>query len=116
MLVPSTIFSSRLKASFQASRRENPVDLKYSHQESDEMSLEIPEGFTVEHLPAPMEERQKIGSYAISTTQSGPAIKVNRRLVMDLYYFEPRDYQALRDFHDFARNDEEQIVLHMAWK
>jgi len=115
MLVPSTIFSSRLKASFQASRRENPVDLKYSHQEADEISLEIPEAFSVEHLPAPMEEQQKIGSYAISAAQSGSVIKVNRRLVMDLYYFEARDYQALRDFRDFARsNDEEQIVLHTA--
>jgi len=117
MLLASEIFSSRLQASFRASSRENPVDLRYSHQEADEMSLEIPEGFTVEHLPAPMEERQKIGIYSISVAQSGSVIKVNRRLVMDIYFFEVRDYQALRDFHDFARsNDEEQIVLHTAGK
>jgi hypothetical protein len=115
LLFPPVILHSQEEKAFQTSQRENPVYLDYGYQTSDELTLQIPEGFKIESVPAGQGRKTSFASYAISTAQHGAVLTMKRNFDMHGYYFEVKRYPELRDFYDFVRaNDEEQVVLHAA--
>jgi hypothetical protein len=115
LLFSAVIVRSQEAKAFQASQRENPVYLKYGYQTSDELTLQLPEGFKIESLPDPQGMETAFASYKISIGQQGAVLTMKRKFVMHKYYFEVNWYRELRNFYDFVRaNDEEQVVLHAA--
>jgi hypothetical protein len=115
LLLPAILFHSGWEKSFQSSQREHPIYLDYGHQESDDVTLELPGNLTVERLPAPQGLKEKFASYQFSTDLQGTSLRMKRQVAMDGYYFTVAQYPRLRDFYDFVRaNDEELTVLHAA--
>ena len=112
LLVPAILFHTGWEKSFQSPQREHPVYLEYGHQESDDVTLEIPGELKVERVPSPQGLREKFASYQFSTDLQGTQLNMKRQVSMDGYYFPVAQYSRLRDFYDFVRaNDEEMTVL-----
>ncbi len=114
LLLPIVVLRSRSEKAFQTSTRENPVYLKYGHQEHDEFALELPQGYKLESLPVPGGIKTRFSSYQLSTEQHGAKLELKRNFVMDGYAFPVEKYSELRNFYDFVRtNDEEQAILQL---
>lgn len=115
MLVPAIVFHTGWEKSFQSAQREHPVYLEYGHQESDDVTVELPGELKVERIPAPQGMKEKFASYQFSTELQGTQLKLKRQVSMDGYYFPVAQYTRLRNFYDFIRtNDEEVTVLKAA--
>lgn len=114
LLLPVAVLHSRAEKAFQTSKRENPVYLKYGHQESDEFVLRIPEGYKVESLPRSGGLQTTFSSYKLSADQHGAELNLKRTFVMEGYAFPVAHYPELRNFYEFVRtNDEEQAILQL---
>lgn len=112
LLVPVVVLWQRSGNMFLTSNRENPVYLKYGHQENDEMAIDIPQSYTLESLPLPKSMKTSFASYSRSAEQSGSQLKLKRSFVMETYSFTREQYPALHQFYSFAKtNDEEHAVL-----
>lgn len=114
LLMPIVVLQQRSGNMFQTSTRENPVYLKFGHQESDEMTVDVPQGYKVESLPLPKSVKTSFASYSRSAEQSGSQLKLKRSFAMDVYGYTREQYPALRQFYNFVRtNDEEQAVFQL---
>ncbi|MDC7996926.1 DUF3857 domain-containing protein [Gilvibacter sediminis] len=76
-------------------------------------SIEIPEGYSVESLPAPRSIESKFGSYTLLVLPDGEgAVQVNRSLVLQRFRATPEEYKELRGFmRSVARSDAAKMVL-----
>ncbi|HEY6348468.1 MAG TPA: DUF3857 domain-containing protein [Candidatus Angelobacter sp.] len=114
LLLPVVVLRRRSEKVFQTTNGENPVYLKYSHQENDEVMVEIPQGYKLESVPAPGGVKTRFASYARTAEQKGSQLKLKRSFTMDGYAFTLEQYPGLHDFYDFVRiNDEEQAILQL---
>jgi hypothetical protein len=112
LLVPAILFHTGWEKSFTSSQREYPVYLEYGHQETDDVTVELPPNVTVERVPSPQGLKEKFASYQFSAEMQGSNLKMKRQVAMDGYYFLVNQYSRLHDFYDFVRaNDGEMTVL-----
>lgn len=114
LLFPINTLQRRSEKPFQASSRENPIYFNYGYQEVDDVTLQLPQGYTVENLPVTRGMRSRAYLYRFSTEEKGGVVKLTRNFVMETYYFLPTQYAELRNFYNFVRtNDEEQAILQL---
>jgi len=112
VLLTPGVFQASRQYPFQSSTRVHPIYFAYPLQELDEVTIEIPEGYQVESLPTPRSKAFPFCRYGISRRSEGGKLRLERRLVMDGYFFPVEKYSALRVFYDAVRaGDEEQVVL-----
>jgi hypothetical protein len=112
LLLPLAIFQAKEKSPFQTAKRVHPIYFSYPFQTLDDITLEVPKGYEVESLPTPRSKAFPFGRYEISRRSEGGKLRLERRLVMDGYFFRVEGYSALRVFYDAVRaGDEEQVVL-----
>lgn len=112
LLLPLAVFQANMKYPFQTTKRVHPIYFAYPFQTLDDITLEVPKGYEVESLPTPRSKAFPFGRYEISRRSEGGKLRLERRLVMDGYFFRVEGYSALRVFYDAVRaGDEEQVVL-----
>ncbi len=112
LLLPLAVFQANAKYPFQTTKRVHPIYFGYPFQTLDDITLEVPKGYEVESLPAPRSKEFPFCRYEISRRSEGGKLRLERRLVMDGYFFRVQGYSALRVFYDAVRaGDEEQVVL-----
>src|SRR4029077_595900 len=89
-----------------------PVYYQYAFTELDNISLEVPEGYSLETLAAPQKEGTKFAIYSSGASTKGKRVNLERSLKFAGVFFQPDKYEELRDF--FAKvqaHDELQTVL-----
>jgi hypothetical protein len=99
---------------FSASKRTYPVEMPFTRNELYVLQMEIPKGYAVEELPKPVTVKlnETDGSYEYNITSDGQSIQLRSRLVLDRTFFQPEDYQSLRDFFALVvKKQEEEIVF-----
>jgi hypothetical protein len=112
LLLPLAIFQANEKYPFQSGNRVHPIYFRYPFQELDTIMVTLPQGYQVESLPAPRSKAFPYFRYEISRRSQDGTLRLERRLVMDGYFFRVEAYSALRTFYDSVRaGDEEQVVL-----
>jgi hypothetical protein len=112
LLLPLAVFQANTKYPFQTTKRVHPIYFSYPFQTLDDITLEVPKGYEVESLPAPRSKEFPFCRYGISRRSEGGKLRLERRLVMNGYFFHVQGYSALRVFYDAVRaGDEEQVVL-----
>jgi len=112
MLVPLEIYEIGAKPVFTSATRVNDVYFGYPYQVSDDVTVQVPAGYTVEGLPKPQTLSARSGTYSISATQEGSSMRLKRRLVVEQFYVPVSDYAQLRSFFSSVRtSDEEEVVL-----
>ena len=115
--LPGLFFQSRARHPFVAQdKRATPIDVHYPGSMEDNVTYNLPPGFSVESAPQPVDAAWP--NHAIlkikSSTTPDTAI-VARLLVYNFALLAPTDYSSLHDFYQkVATADQQQLVLSRA--
>lgn len=100
---------------FKSAQRLYPVEMPYGFDRAYTLQMEIPEGYVVDELPKSMvvkmnEAEEGMFEYRIS--QSGNSISFRTRVQMKRAYYDPDEYEMLREFFNLiVSKQSEQIVF-----
>lgn len=99
---------------FKLENRTYPIDYDYPFDESIVMTINIPEGWTIDELPQPVLYRLpgKSGQFRRVIQAQGNQIKMNFQLKINKIRFMPNEYKILKGMYDqMVTSLAEQIVL-----
>ena len=99
---------------FKSSDRKYPVEMPYTIDETYSLSMDIPDGYTVDELPksARVSFNETEGSFEYLIQQSGTGIQLKSRIRLNKSVFQPDEYNTLREFFGFiVKKESEQIVF-----
>ncbi|MFN3969081.1 DUF3858 domain-containing protein [Flavobacterium sp.] len=114
MYVSPFLFFALTVNPFKQEVREYPVDFVYPHQDKYNVSLTIPEGYTLETLPKPKSVSMPDGlanfKYNISSNEK--TIQLSYTIDINNAVIEPEYYEALKSFFkELVNKQTEKIVL-----
>jgi len=114
IMLPGFFFESRGLTPFvKLEKRQTSVDMQYPTQVLEQMTYNLPEGFTAEGLPADHKEVWDKHSFYGTKAVSAPGkFTVARSLTTAFTTATPEEYSDLRSFYQkVAAYDEQQIVI-----
>jgi hypothetical protein len=89
-----------------------PVSLNFEYRDIDTAVIEIPAGYTVENMPAPVKIESKFGKYSASVDVQPDQIIYYRNIEKFSGQFPPSDYNELVKFYDqLYKADRSRVVL-----
>ena len=91
-----------------------PVEFVYGREFSLAVNMTIPDGYEILELPSEVtiRLRQNGGQYRRVLREIDGVVQIRRLLEINQVYFEPREYERLRNFFErVVAYDSEQIVL-----
>ncbi|MFL9843017.1 DUF3857 domain-containing protein [Flavobacterium rhizosphaerae] len=93
--------------------RKTPFEISMGFYDEDEITITLPEGFTMEAKPDDVTINGKFGEYKTQyTLLSENQMLYRRTLFMNEGKYESNDYEDFRDFREkIARNDNAKVVL-----
>ena len=93
--------------------RVNPFEISHGYFDTDEITIDLPVGFTMEAKPENVTISDKFGEYKAEYIMVNPSrIIYKRSLIMSEGYFDSKEYENYRLFREkIARNDNAKIVL-----
>lgn len=93
--------------------RKNPLEISMGFYDVDEVTIQLPEGFTVEAKPDNVTINEKFGEYKAEYIMVSPnEMLYKRSLLMKEGLYDSADYDAYRQFREkIARNDNAKAVL-----
>lgn len=111
-MIPAAIFTAAEKGMFEHTNRVNPVYFEYPYQKLDDVTVELPPGWHVASLPPTQDRDVKAAAYGIKVEQTPGALRLTRKLSIDMLSLKVDLYPALRAFFQVVRTgDAEQVVL-----
>ena len=115
LLLPASVFLAKQKSTFQPAERKYPIYFHYAFSEVDTIIIELPQGFTVEGVPAPQDVNPPFGRYTSASKIVEQKVISSRSLVLRRFLFDPKMYGELKSF--FAKvqlGDEGQVAVRSA--
>jgi hypothetical protein len=100
---------------FKSAERYYPVEMPYTMDETYILTMDVPEGYTVDEIPKQMvvkldEKESALFEYRIS--QSGTTISLRSRLKVSRTLYANEEYENLREFFNLiVKKQNEQIVF-----
>jgi len=111
-IIPAAIFTAGEKGVFEHAERVHPIYFEYPHEKADDITIELPPGWQVGSLPPAKDEDGHIVHYVMKVEPSSGAIRLTRKLSVDIILLDKKYYTALRNFFQTVRTDDgEQVVL-----
>jgi hypothetical protein len=112
LLAPAFFFPTLQKNMFINDFRHYPISFPYPFTESDEISLKLPEGYTLEAPPYRRKAGLSYAGYEISTALNDQQLVTKRSLRFDGLQVPPEQYGELREFFSVVqKGDGGQAVL-----
>jgi Domain of Unknown Function with PDB structure (DUF3857)/Transglutaminase-like superfamily len=112
LLVPTALFQPKNKRVLKSGTRKFPIYYHYAFTETDNVTVQMPEGYILETLAAPQTASTKFASYITNAKMTGPNINLERSLKFGGVFFQPERYDELRDFFSKVQaGDELQSVV-----
>jgi hypothetical protein len=102
---------------FKSKERLYPVEFDFPISKSSTIKIKIPNGYTVESMPANIRLKLPDSSarFSVSTKQEGQQISVSTTLIISKTTFMPEDYGALSQFFKtIIEKQQERIILKKA--
>jgi transglutaminase-like putative cysteine protease len=98
---------------FSAATRHYPVEMKQTFNELYLLRMDIPAGYEIEELPKPVRVRlnEGDGSYEYGFLVDETSIQFRSRLILKRTFFQPEDYQSLRDFFAQVVKKENEVIV-----
>jgi hypothetical protein len=114
LLLPGFFFDTRGGHPFVAQeKREEPVDMHFGQEVTDQITYHLPAGFSVEG--APKDDKIVWADHAVFVDKTVPGqgqITIARMLARAFTFAKPEEYQDLRGFYQkVAAADQQQLVL-----
>jgi len=112
VVLPAAIFTAAEKGVFEHASRVQPIYFEYPYEKSDDVTIELPPGWQVSSVPAPLNLNGKVILYSLKAEQSPGTIRLTRKLTVDCLLLETKYYTALRNlFQSIRTSDGAQIVV-----
>ena len=111
-VLPAGIFTAREKNLFEHANRIYPIYFEYPYEKTDDIAVELPDGWQVSSLPAEQTQDGHVVAYNLKATNDRGTLHITRKLTVDFLMLQQKYYAALRTFFQAVRSgDEQQIVL-----
>jgi hypothetical protein len=111
-LLPVGLFSAPEKGVFENAGRTHPAYFHYPYQKVDDITIDLPLGWTLGSLAKPLDQDAKAAAYVMKAEERAGSLHLTRLLRSDLAMVPKENYPALRAFFQLVRTgDEEQVVL-----
>jgi hypothetical protein len=111
-LIPAALFTASEKGLFEHANRIHPIYFSYPYEKSDDITLELPDGWHVGSLPTALDKGQKELHYTLNAEQGHGTVHLSRKLTINFTLVDPKYYPAIRSFFQSVRGgDSEQVVL-----
>ncbi|OIQ21304.1 MAG: DUF3857 domain-containing protein [Flavobacterium sp. MedPE-SWcel] len=93
--------------------RKMPLEIRTGFYDTDEVTIQLPEGFSIEAKPNDVTITNKFGEYSVEYSMKTPTqILYKRSLIIKDGLYESTDYKEYRLFREkIARNDNAKVVL-----
>lgn len=112
VLLPVGIFSSPEKHIFEHANRVHPIYMEYLFQKLDDVTIELPSGWTASSVPPAQKQGGNVISYTLAVENNKTKIHMSRTMTVDFMLLSVKYYPALQKFYqDMRTGDEQQIVL-----
>jgi len=99
----------------KSAERKYPVEMPYKISQRYTVHIQIPEGYQVEEMPAPLSagiNGKKDAAFDYTVTAANGKLTIQYGLEITKTYFKPEEYKSLREFFsNIAAKLEEQIVF-----
>jgi hypothetical protein len=109
--VTPSLFGAFQRNPFTAESRRTAVHFAHTRRTQDRISIEIPAGYEVEELPAPVVVRDPPFSLAMSYSREGRNLILARRVEIDAATFPAGDYPRLRAFFEKLQEADKRAVV-----
>jgi hypothetical protein len=112
LLLPAALLDTGKKTRLEAPTRKYPIYFNYDYEETDKVTITLPDGYTLESVPEGVEAKLPWAKYARTVKMDGKELTMERLLQFNGIMFNPATYPELKTF--FARintGDESQSVL-----
>lgn len=111
-LISMSAFGASSKNPFAATSRRNPIYFSYAWSEEDDVTLDVPDDYSVETLPADTTYDVSTAAYVTRYKSTSKSVHFTRNFEVRSLYFPAESYSALRNFFSkVAAADQEQITL-----
>jgi len=107
-------FLTQFENPFKQEKREYPVDFFYPNQDKYLFVIEIPEGYTVESIPAPINLAfsDKSMTFKFNVLSDGKKINVSSLFEINTSIYTPDNYEELKAFYsEMIKKQTEKVVL-----
>jgi len=108
------LFLAQTENPFKQEKREYPVDFTFVNQDRSLFVFEIPEGYTIETMPAPINLvfSDDSMSFKFNISNNGRQINVSSIFEVKTSIVAPGDYEELKAFYnEMIKKQTEKIVL-----
>lgn len=111
--LPGLFFESRATHPFVSQdKRTTPIDVHYPRMETDDVTFDLPAGYTVESAPTGEVSWPSFAKLKIGSKIEGGSVEVTRAFGRSFTLLGPEAYGDLHDFYlKVASADQQQIVL-----
>lgn len=111
-VLPVGVFSAPEKQIFAREDRVYPICFQYPFQKKDDLTVELPAGWTVSSVPQALDKDAKAAEYTLKVDDKKTEVHIVRSVRSDLFLVPKETYPALRTFYQLVRSgDDQQIVL-----
>lgn len=112
ILLPISVFQANRSIPLPQSYRVQPVSFGHSLSELDTVTISLPAGYRVEAMPSEADYQASFALFHAKRTSKGETMRLERRAVMNGYYFPLERYGSLRQyFQQVRQSDAENVVL-----
>ncbi len=112
IFIKSNAFGGISNIPAKSSKRRSELVIKHSYTHSDTITISIPEGYSVEHVPNGKELNFMYGSLSTSYDKFENSIRYIRSLTIKRFRGQPVEYNSFIDFLlEINRADNQNIVL-----
>lgn len=114
MYISPLLYFTTTENPFKQETREYPVDFVYPNQDKYNISLTIPDGYTIETLPQPsaMAMPDGLGKFSYNISKNNNQIQLLYSLDINQAIISPEYYEALKNFYkEIVNKQTEKIVL-----
>lgn len=108
------LFLAMTENPFKQEVREYPVDFVFPNQDKFNISLKIPDGYTVETLPKSISVAMpdNLGSFKYNISNNGSQVQLVSTVDINQAIIKSEDYEALKNFFkEIVNKQTEKIVL-----
>jgi len=115
MLIPAGVFTGIERHLFEHANRVHDVYIDYPYEKDDDVTIELPQGWEIGNVPAPVEKTERVVGYSLNVENNKTTLRLTRKLTWNFLLLDVKYYPALRNFfQDVRTGDEQQIVLQPA--
>lgn len=112
LLVPSYLLQPKQRDAFKHSERKYPVYFPYAFAEFDNITIALPQGYSVETIPGKQDVDIGYARYQSISQSNGSSLNEQRALYLNGIIFGTNKYSELKDFFGKVQaGDEQQAVL-----